>query len=171
MTTPTKNAASTSSSSATKDNGERPEASGTRASSPSTATLAELARNQEELTQQVRELVARQAVDREPLVGDDRDSVSRMVEGARTELLEQLRDEENEQARRQLAQAVRSSEDAAAGVVRSATTIVRTVVPVALVRPEDLIEAAYALADQGLRVSRQLALTISSSVRSLTTAA
>ena len=60
---------------------------------------------------------------------------------------------------------------ASRGVVRSVTTIVRTVVPAALVRPEDLIEAAFALADQGLRVSRQLALTLSSSVRSLTTAA
>jgi hypothetical protein len=57
-------------------------------------------------------------------------------------------------------------QDAAAGVVLSVTTIV----PVALVRPEHLIEAAYTFADQGLAVSRRIALTVSSSVRSLTAA-
>jgi hypothetical protein len=61
-------------------------------------------------------------------------------------------------------------QDAAAGVVLSVTTIVRTIVPVALVRPEHLIEAAYTFADQGLGVSPRVALTESSSVRSLTAA-
>lgn len=88
---------------------------------------------------------------------------------ARAELLGQLREQEQEQARRQLAAATRSSEDAAAGVVRSVTTIIGAIVPPALLRPEDLIEAAYVLADQGLRVTRRLALTFSSSVRGLTT--
>jgi hypothetical protein len=40
-----------------------------------------------------------------------------------------------------------------------------------LVRPEDVIEAGFALADQGLRVGRRLALTVTSGVRSLTKAA
>jgi hypothetical protein len=57
------------------------------------------------------------------------------------------------------------------GVVHGLTTIVRSVVPAALVRPEDVIEATFALADQGLRVGRRLALTVTSSVRSLSLAA
>jgi hypothetical protein len=60
-------------------------------------------------------------------------------------------------ARAQLVQ-----QDAAAGVVLSVPTIVRTLVPVALVRPEPPIEAAYIFADQGLAVSRRIAFTVSS---------
>jgi hypothetical protein len=68
-------------------------------------------------------------------------------------------------------QASRSSEDAVAGLVQGITTIVRSIVPAAIVRPEDVIEATFALADQGLRVGRRLALTVTSGVRSLADAA
>ena len=42
--------------------------------------------------------------------------------------------------------------------------------PAALVRPEEVIETTFALADQGLRVTRRLALVVTQSVRSLVTA-
>ena len=63
-----------------------------------------------------------------------------------------------------MAEATRSGEDAVAGMVQGITTIVRSIVPAALVRPQDVIEATYALADQGLRVGRRLALTVTSSM-------
>lgn len=135
----------------------------------SATTLEELARAQEELTHEIRSLVARQALDR-ATDDDHRDRAGQLVTVARADLLEQLREQEQVQARRQLAQATRSSEEAVEGVVRSVTMIVRTLVPAALVRPEDLIEAAYTVADQGLRVSRRFALSVSSGVRSLTAA-
>lgn len=146
-------------------NGEQP-ALGT-GQSDARATLEELARAQEELTHEIRQLVARQTVD---VATDDdhRERAGHLVTSARADLLEQLREQEQAQARRQLARATQSSEEAVEGVVRSVTMIVRTLVPTALVRPEDLIEAAYAMADQGLRVSRRLALSVSSGVRSLT---
>ena len=100
----------------------------------SEASLAELARAHEALTHELRQLVASQAL--EPATdGDDRERTGRMVTVARADLLEQLREQEQQQARRQLSQAARSSEDAVEGVVRSITTVVRALVPAALVRP------------------------------------
>jgi hypothetical protein len=78
----------------------------------------------------------------------------------------------DEFARRRLAEAARNSEEAVTGVLHGITAIIRTVVPMALVRrPESLIEATYALADQGLRVGRRLALTVGGTARELTRAA
>lgn len=148
-----------------EQNGDRP---AENSAADSRATLDELARAQEELTQEIRGLVARQALDHAASDRDDRERAGRLVTLARADLLDQLREQEQEQARRQLAQATRSSEDAVDGVVRSVTTVVRALVPAALVRPEDLIEAAYTVADQGLRVSRRFALSVTSGVRSLT---
>ncbi|TFV89494.1 hypothetical protein [Blastococcus sp. CT_GayMR16] len=167
MTAPTKNNASTPK---PTDDNERSTAATGSAPTRAQASLVELARSQEELTQEIRRLVARRAIDEGTDDGDDRERAGRTLTVARAELVQQLREQEQEEARRELVQATRSSEDAAAGVVRSVTTIVRTIVPTALVRPEDLIEAAYTLADQALRVSRRVALTVSSSVRSLTAA-
>ncbi|MDP9429646.1 MAG: hypothetical protein M3Q47_12555 [Actinomycetota bacterium] len=96
----------------------------------------------------------------------DDQHVHRLLTSTRADLLAELR--QQEQARRQLAEATRGSEEAVAGVVQGITTIVRSIVPAALVRPEDVIEATYALADHGLRVGRRLALTLTSNVRSLT---
>lgn len=172
MTAPTKTSSATNAASASTAerpaNGDQP-ALGTGKSGPE-QTLEQLARAQEELTHEIRQLVARQALD---IATDDdhRERAGHLATVARADLLEQLRVQEQEQARRQLAQATRSSEEAVEGVVRSVTMIVRTLVPAALVRPEDLIEAAYTVADQGLRVSRRLALSVSSSVRNLTAAA
>lgn len=150
-----------------RDNGqERPESpNGTQAAS-APAELADLARAQEDLTQEVRLHVARQLVE-DGSDGGDEARVGQMLTHARSELQEQLRREQQELARRQLAASARNSEDAVAGVVHSVTTILRSVVPAALVRPEDLIEATYSLADQGLRVGRRLALTVSGSAREL----
>lgn len=148
-------------------NGQQPALTTGESSSPT--TLEELARAQEDLTHEIRSLVARQALDR-ATDDDPRERAGHLVTAARADLLEQLRDQEQEEARRQLARATQSSEEAVEGVVRSVTMIVRTLVPTALVRPEDLIEAAYSVADQSLRVSRRLALSVSSGVRSLTAA-
>jgi hypothetical protein len=129
------------------------------------AELADLAHAQEDLTQEVRLHVARQLVENES--DDDEARVGKMLTDARSELQERLLRQQQERARRQLADAARTSEDAVAGVVHSVTTILRSVVPAALVQPEDLIEATYSLADQGLRVGRRLALTVSGSAREL----
>jgi hypothetical protein len=138
---------------------------------PSDEQLEELARTQDETAHRFRQLVAGQVLgevsDREA----DDERAHRLVSSARQDLLTELRAEEQERARRELAEATRSSEDAVAGIVRGMTTVVRSVVPTALVRPEDVIEATFALADQGLRVSRRLALTVTGGVRSLTPSA
>jgi hypothetical protein len=84
---------------------------------------------------------------------------------AHRDLLTELRAQEQEQARRQLSAAAESSEDAVAGLVRGVVTIVRGVLPTALTRPEEVIETTYALADQGLRVMRRLALAVTGGVR------
>ncbi|MCZ2816132.1 hypothetical protein [Modestobacter sp. VKM Ac-2984] len=127
----------------------------------------ELARTQEEVAQRARQLVAGELVRSASGGTEERRQADRVLEQARAGLLAELRDQEQERARQQLQEAARSGEDAVAGVVQSITTIVRGIVPAALVRPEDVIEATFALADQGLRMSRRLALTTTSSVRSL----
>ena len=131
----------------------------------------ELVRTQEDLEQRARRLVAGQLVV-SGLDGDENHQrVDRLLQQARSGLLTELRQHEQERARRQLQDAARSGEEAVTGVVRSVTTIVRSIVPAALVRPEELIEATFVLADQGLRVGRRLALTVTSSVRSLSAVA
>ena len=145
---------------------------GTNGSQALGTQLEELARAQEELTQEVRRLIARRGLPDEPDRGvEEREGAGRMLTAARSELLGELLNEQQEQARRQLADAARSSEEAVAGVINSITTILRTVVPAALVRPKDLIEATYAVVDQGLRVGRRLALTVGENARELTRAA
>ena len=134
---------------------------------PSDERLEELARTQDETAHRFRQLVAGQVLGEVSDREDDDERAQRLLASARRDLLTELRAEEQERARRELAEATRSSEDAVAGIVRGMTTVVRSVVPSALVRPEDVIEATYALADQGLRVSRRLALTVTSHVRSL----
>lgn len=132
--------------------------------------LEELVRAREDLTAELRELVARRAL--EDAEGpSDHEAADRLVLRARAELLEQLRHQEQEQARRQLAAATRSSEDAVAGVVQSVSTLVRSVVPTVLVRPEDFIEASFALAEQSLRVGRRIALAVTENARILNPAA
>jgi hypothetical protein len=158
--------ASTSASPAAEGNGERPPAGGQTGTPGSEATLEQLASAQEDLTHDIRRLVAREALDAGTAADDD-DRAGRLVTEARGQLLTQLQEQQQERARRQLTAAAQSGEEAADGLVRGVTTIVRTMVPTALVRPEDLIDAAYTVADQGLRISRRLALSVSSSVRSL----
>ena len=149
---------------------EAREAQSTQESPADGGTAHELVRTQEDVAQRARQLVAAELVTAD-LDGDDRERVDRMLEQARSALMAELREQEQERARRQLQDAARSGEEAVAGVVQSVTAIVRSVVPTALVRPGELIEATFVLADQGLRVGRRLALTVSSSVRSLSAAA
>lgn len=135
---------------------------------PSNGEVHELARTQDDVAQRARRLVADELTTTSGPNGDDEhERVDRLLEQARASMLAELRGQEQEHARRQLHEAADHGEDAVAGVVQSITTIVRGVVPAALVRPEDVIEATFALADQGLRVGRRLALTMSGSVRSL----
>ena len=168
MTASTKTNASTPTTREGQEDAGRPSTGAAVGTRSPEASLAELARAQEELTHEIRQLVASQALEG-AADGDDRERTGQMVTVARADLLAQLREQEQEQARRRLAQAARSSEDAVDGVVRSVTTVVRALVPAALVRPEDLIEAAFTVADQGLRVTRRLALSMSSGVRGLPT--
>jgi hypothetical protein len=125
--------------------------------------LDELARTQEETTDRARELVASRVL--QAARSTDGDAADRLVLAARRDLLAELRAQEQEEARRQLSAAADSSEDAVAGVVRGVVTIVRGVLPTAVTRPDELIETTYALADQGLRVVRRLALAVTGGVR------
>ena len=169
MTSSTTNDSTAQTSAAKKrgdDGQQRPEEPNGSRAAAAPAELTDLARAQEDLTQEVRLHVARQLVQTESDGGDEA-RVGKLLTDARSELQEQLLHQQQERARRQLAEAARNSEDAVAGVVHSVTTILRSVVPPALVRPEDLIEATYFLVDQGLRVGRRLALTVSGSARDL----
>ncbi|WNV74226.1 hypothetical protein [Geodermatophilus sp. DSM 44513] len=134
--------------------------------------IDELARTQQDVTQRARRVVAGELATR-AAHGDHDERSDRLVSSTRADLMTELREQEQEQeqARQQLERATRSSEDAVAGVVQGITTIVRSIVPAVLVRPEDVIEATYGLADQGLRVSRRLALTMAGSLRNPTPAA
>ncbi len=133
-----------------------------------TDRFVDLADMQEDTAEQAHQLTAvevlTEARDSSP-IGHERADQLRL--SAREELLAELRSQEQEQARKQLAQATRSGEEAVAGLVRGIAVIVRSMVPAALLRPEDLIESSYALADQALRVTRSLALTVAGSARSL----
>ena len=128
-----------------------------------------LARTRDEAEDRARELLAAQVL-QESRNGSHDERARQLVLAVRRDLLLELREQEQEQARRQLASAADSSEDAVAGLVQGVTTIVRSLVPVVLVRPEEVIETTYALADQSLRVTRRLALVLTQSVRSLVTA-
>jgi hypothetical protein len=134
--------------------------------------LRDLVRTRDDVTTRARRIVAGQVVAH---AGDpaatEGEHADRLVAQTRADLLAELRQQEQEEARRQLAEAGRNGEDAVAAVVRGMTAVVRSVVPPALVRPEDLIEATYGLADQGLRVARRLALSATAGLRDLRTAA
>lgn len=125
--------------------------------------LEQIARTRDEATEQAMELVANRVLQNARAANGD--SADRLVLTARRDLLTELRAQEQEEARRQLSAAAASSEDAVSGVVRGVVTIVRALLPVGLTRPDELIETTYALADQGLRVTRRLALAVTGGVR------
>jgi hypothetical protein len=130
--------------------------------------LGELARTRDEAEDRARELLAAEVL-QAARNGSHDERARQLVLAVRRDLLVELRAQEQEQARRQLAAAADSSEAAVAGVVEGVTTIVRSLVPTVVVRPEAVIDTAHALADQGLRVARRLALVITGSVRKLVT--
>ena len=172
MTGPKSTTEPTSQDPAAKDQRDRaPEAREEASPVPPAASddeIHELARTQDDVAQRARRLVAGELVRYEPNGHGEEQRVDQLLDAVRADLLAELRGQEQERARQQLAEATRSSEDAVAGLVQGVTTIVRSIVPAALVRPEDVIEATFALADQGLRVGRRLALTMAPNVRSLT---
>jgi hypothetical protein len=141
------------------------------ASADDRSEIADLAKTQDDVVQRARRLAPGEFIAASSNGHQDDQRVERLLDSARAGLLAELRDQGQEQARRQLEHAARSSEDAVAGVVQGVTTLVRSIVPAALVRPEDVIEASFALADQGLRVGRRLALAVTSGVRSRSPAA
>ncbi|MGY2065543.1 hypothetical protein [Blastococcus sp. SYSU DS0619] len=132
------------------------------------AEMAELARTRDEAEDRARELLAAQVL-QESRNGSHDERARQLVLAVRRDLLVELREQEQQQARRQLASAADSSEDAVAGLVQGVTTIVRSLVPAVLVRPEEVIETTYALADQSLRVARRFALVVTENVRGLVT--
>lgn len=133
-----------------------------------TDRLDQLAHEQQDAAEQAREIAAIEVLtderDRRP-VGRERAEQLRL--SARHELLAELRSQEQDQARRHLQRATLNGEEAVAGLVEGIAVILRSMVPPALLRPEDFIETSYALADQGLRVTRRLALTVAGSARSI----
>ena len=131
--------------------------------------MEELVRTRDEAEDRARELLAAQVL-QESRNGSHDERARQLVLAVRRDLLVELREQEQQQARRQLAAAADSSEDAVTGLVQGVTTIVRSFVPAVLVRPEEVIETTYALADQGLRVARRVALVVTGNVRSLITA-
>lgn len=132
------------------------------------AELEELSRTRDEAEDRARELLAAQVL-QAARNGSHDERARQPVLAVRRDLLTELRSQEQEQARRQLAAAADSSEDAVAGIVQGVTTIARSLIPAVLVRPEEVIETTYALADQSLRVVRRLALVVTGSMRSLVT--
>ncbi|MGY2082664.1 hypothetical protein [Blastococcus sp. SYSU DS0539] len=130
--------------------------------------MEELARTRDEAEDRARELLAAQVL-QESRNGSHDERARQLVLAVRRDLLVELREQEQQQARRQLASAADSSEDAVAGLVQGVTTIVRSLVPAVLVRPEEVIETTYALADQSLRVARRFALVVTENVRGLVT--
>jgi hypothetical protein len=134
------------------------------------AELEELARTRDDAEDRARELLATEVLHAARNGhGSDDERTRQLVLAVRRDLLTELRSQEQEQARRQLTSAADSSEDAVTGVAQGVTTTVRSLVPAVLVRPEEVIETTYALADQSLRVVRRLALVVTGSVRSLVT--
>ena len=130
--------------------------------------LQELSRRRDEAEDRARELLAAEVL-QAARNGSHDERARQLVLAVRRDLLVELREQEQEHARRQLAAAADSSEDAVTGVVQGVTTIVRSLVPAVLIRPEEAIETTFALADQSLRVARRLALVVSANVRSLLT--
>jgi hypothetical protein len=134
----------------------------------SAAELEELSRTRDDAEDRARELLAAEVL-QAARNGSHDERARQLVLAVRRDLLTELRSQEQEQARRQLAAAADSSEDAVTGIVQGVTTIVRSLIPAVLVRPEEVIETTFALADQSLRVVRRLALGVTGSVRSLVT--
>jgi hypothetical protein len=128
----------------------------------------ELSRTRDQAEDRARELLAAEVL-HAARNGSHDERARQLVLAVRRDLLTELRSQEQQQARRQLAAAADSSEDAVTGIVQGVTTIVRSLVPAVLVRPQEVIETTYALADQSLRVARRLALTVTENVRSLVT--
>jgi hypothetical protein len=156
-TTPT---AATSGRTRTEDDAPRADAG------QAVTELEELSRTRDEAEDRARELLAAQIL-QESRNGSHDERARQLVLAVRRDLLVELREQEQAQARRQLAAAADSSEDAVTGVVQGVTTIVRSLVPAVLVRPEEVIETTFALADQSLRVARRLALVVTENVRGL----
>ena len=148
------------------DDAPRPEAATGRTNADT--ELEELSRTRDEAEDRARELLAAEVL-QSTRNGSHDERARQLVLAVRRDLLADLREQEQAQARRQLAAAADSSEDAVVGVVQGVTTIVRSLVPAALVRPEEAIQTTFAPADQALRIAPRLALAVTENVRSLVT--
>jgi len=85
----------------------------------------------------------------------------------RQHLMAQLHDLDQERARAQLVAASRGGEEAAACAVQGVVRLLRGALPAAVTRPDEVIDTAFGLAEQGLHVSRRLALEVIGAAREL----
>ncbi len=130
------------------------------------ARAAELASAQ----RQAQELVLEQAVQ---LLRDELSEPPNGAGGqqllltARQRLMAQLQDLDQERSRAQLVAASRGGEEAAACAVHAVVRLLRGALPAAVTRPDEVIDTAFDLAEQGLQVSRRVALEVISAAREL----
>jgi hypothetical protein len=123
--------------------------------------------------EQAQEAVLDQAVQRlrEELGGHQNgNGGQKLVTTARQQLVAQLADLDQEHAREQLLAATRSGEAAAAGAVQGVATLLRSVLPTGLIHPEEVIDTAFGLAEQGLRVLQRTAHELVGAARELAAA-
>ena len=89
-----------------------------------------------------------------------------MIDAARTQLLGELERAQQRQARRRMQLAASQGEEAVSSAVQGAATLVRSVVPSVLLRPDETIDMGFDLADQGLLLLRRLSHEVFGAVRS-----
>ena len=142
--------------------GERPD----QQVQPQAAELANAQRKAEEL-------VLEQAVQRlRDDLGEARNGAGgqQLLLIARQRLMAQLHDLDQQRAREQLAAASHSSEEAAAGALQGAVILLRSALPAAATRPEQVIDTAFGLAEHGIQIMRRVALEVVSAARELVAA-
>lgn len=88
-----------------------------------------------------------------------------MVDAARTQLLGQIERAQQDQARRRMQLAAAQGEEAVSSAVQGAVTLVRSVVPTVLLRPDETIDMTFDLANQGLLLLRRLSHEVFGAVR------
>jgi hypothetical protein len=133
---------------------------------PQAAELANAQRKAEEL-------VLEQAVQRlREELGEARNGSGgqQLLLIARQRLMAQLHELDQERGREQLAAASHNSEEAAAGALQGAVILLRSALPAAATRPEEVIDTAFGLAEHGIQVMRRVALEVVSAARELVAA-
>ena len=89
-----------------------------------------------------------------------------MVDAARNQLLGELERAQQRQARRRMQIAASQGEEVVSSAVQGAATLVRSVVPSVLLRPDETIDMTFDVADHGLLLLRRLSHEVFGAVRS-----